>query len=55
MKQDMDCKYCGKENLEQKCAIFGPPTEECPFSLSGLKAGKMACLECYQKAKGAAK
>lgn len=53
MKQDMDCKYCGKKNEKQMCVIFGPPEPNCPFSLSGIVPGKMCCLECYEKSKAA--
>lgn len=59
-KQDMDCKYCGKENPEQKCVLFGPPDTKDPafgFSLggdskAGIKAGTMCCLECWTKKGG---
>lgn len=55
---EMDCKYCGKENTEQKCVIFGPPDKKDPaygFTLGGskvlgLKAGTMCCLGCWEKA-----
>lgn len=59
----MDCTYCGKENLEQKCVIFGPPDKSDPafgFTMGGspklgLKAGVMCCLECWEKAEAKAK
>lgn len=54
----MDCVYCGKENTEQKCVIFGAPDKKDPsygFSIGGLKgttikAGTCACLGCWEKA-----
>ena len=54
----MDCKVCGKENMEQKCVLFGPPDFKDPaygFTIGGdpklgFKAGTMVCAECWKKA-----
>lgn len=59
----MDCEYCGKENTEQKCVIFGAPDFKDPafgFTIGGkkewgIKAGTMCCAECWKKAETKAK
>lgn len=44
-KGEMDCVFCGKENVELKAVIFGPPEADCPFSFNQGKG--MICLDCY--------
>lgn len=43
---EMDCKFCGKANVEKKCNLFGAP-DPGGFTL-GYK-GQMSCDACYKK------